>query len=90
MKGEGDKTRHAGDELRDGALESEGLCASEVLRSAPQGAVCREAHLKCFYTNTCSMRNKMDELEVLAQSRSYDIIRISEPGGMSPVAGVMQ
>jgi len=34
--------------------------------------------LKCFYTNTCSMRNKMDELEVLAQSHSYDIISISE------------
>ena len=34
--------------------------------------------MKCFYTNACSMRNKMDELEVLAQSRSYDIIGISE------------
>ena len=34
--------------------------------------------MKCFYTNTRSMRNKMDELEVLAQSHSYDIIGISE------------
>lgn len=34
-KVERDKTRHADNELRDSALESEGLCASEVLRSAP-------------------------------------------------------
>ena len=59
-------------------LESEGLCASEALQLATQGAACREAHLKCFYTNVRSTRNKMNELEVLAQSQSYDIIGISE------------
>lgn len=64
--------------LRDGMLESEGLCASEVVWSAPQGAVYNETHLKCFYANAHSMRNKLDELEVLAQSQSYNIIGISE------------
>ena len=34
--------------------------------------------MKCFYTNACSMRNKMEELEVLAQSCNYDIIDISK------------
>ena len=34
--------------------------------------------MKCFYTNAHSMRNKMEELQVLAQSRSHDIIGISE------------
>ena len=58
--------------------ESEALCASEVLRSAPQGAACNEAHLKCFYTSARSMRNKLDELEVLAQSHSYDTTGKSE------------
>ncbi|GAB0203202.1 hypothetical protein GRJ2_002785800 [Grus japonensis] len=37
-----------------------------------------EAHLKCFYTNACSMRNKQEELEALAQSQRYDVIGISE------------
>ena len=59
-------------------LESEGLCATEVLQSAPQGAVCREVHLKCFYANTHRMRNKTDKLEVLAQSYSSYIIGISK------------
>ena len=34
--------------------------------------------MKCFYTNAHNMRNKMDELQVFAQSHSYDIIGISE------------
>ena len=52
MKGKRDKTRTASDELRDGMLESEGLCVIEVLLSAPQGAACSEAHLKCKHKHT--------------------------------------
>ena len=51
---------------------------SEVLWSAPRGAGYNKVHLKCFYANACSMRNKLDELQVLAQSHSYNIIGISE------------
>lgn len=58
--------------------ESEGLCDSEVLQSDPQGAAYNEAHLKCFYTNACSMRDKLEELEVLAKSQSYNISGIRE------------
>ncbi|KAM7077755.1 LOW QUALITY PROTEIN: tetratricopeptide repeat protein 33-like [Ciconia maguari] len=56
----------------------EGRCASEVLQSVPRCAEYTGAHLKCLYTNACSMRNKQEELEALAQSQSYDIIGISE------------
>ena len=59
-------------------LESEGLCASEVLRSAPRGAAYNEVHSKCFYTSALSMRNKVNEPDVLAQSQNYHIISISE------------
>jgi len=34
--------------------------------------------LKCLYTNTHSMRNKQDELEVLVSSQSCNITGISE------------
>ncbi|GAB0186949.1 hypothetical protein GRJ2_001160200 [Grus japonensis] len=64
------------DKLQEGGPQSEGLCASKILQSAPRGAGYVEAHLKCFYTNACSMRNKQEELESLAQS--HDIIGISE------------
>lgn len=36
------------------------------------------AQLKCLYTNTCSMRNKEDELEVLVCSQKSDVIGITE------------
>lgn len=35
-------------------------------------------HLKCFYTNACSMRNKQEELEPLAHSQRFGILGISE------------
>ncbi|GAB0182550.1 hypothetical protein GRJ2_000720300 [Grus japonensis] len=68
----------AGDELWEGRPQSEGLCASKILQSAPRGAGYVEAHLKCFYTNACSMRNKREELEAFAQSQCYDATGISE------------
>ncbi|GAB0208021.1 mitochondrial enolase superfamily member 1 [Grus japonensis] len=67
-----------GDELWEGRPQSDGLCASKILQSAPRGAGYVEAHLKCFYTNARSMRNKQEELEALAQSQCYDVIGISE------------
>lgn len=52
------------------------LYASEILQSPPQDAGYNKVHLKCFYVNACSMRNKKEELEVLSQSQCYDIISI--------------
>lgn len=37
-----------------------------------------EVHWKCYYTNVLSMRNTQEQLEVLAQSQSYNILGISE------------
>lgn len=48
------------------------------LRSASQCTEYTGVHLKCLYTNACSMRNKQEELETLAQSQSYDITGINE------------
>lgn len=54
------------------------MLARPFIQSAPQGAGFSEAHLKCFYTNARSMRNKQEELEALVQFHSYDIVVISE------------
>lgn len=32
--------------------------------------------LKCIYTNSCSMGSKQEELEVIAQMKTYDIIAV--------------
>ncbi|KAJ7412607.1 hypothetical protein BTVI_45938 [Pitangus sulphuratus] len=48
------------------------------LQSAPQGVGYNEPHLKCFYTNVPSMRNKKKEIKALAQWQRFDIIGISE------------
>lgn len=55
-----------------------GLCASEILQSAPQGARYDKAHCKYFYTSAHSVLDKQEKLEVLAQSQSYSITGISE------------
>ena len=55
----------------------EGLHASEILQSAPQGAGYNEAHLKCFNTHARSMQNKQ-ELEALSQSRIYNVTEVYE------------
>jgi len=34
--------------------------------------------MKCLYTNTCSMGNKQEELEVIVLLESYDLIAITE------------
>ena len=57
---------------------SEELHASEILQTAPCGDGHHEQHLKCFCTNVCSMRNKKEQLEALAQTQRYDIIAMSE------------
>ncbi|PKU49341.1 rna-directed dna polymerase from mobile element jockey-like [Limosa lapponica baueri] len=34
--------------------------------------------LKCFYTNTCSMGHKEEELEAIVQQENYDVVTIKE------------
>lgn len=78
MKGERDKNSPASDKLWDCMLIIEGLRASETLELAPRGSGFNETHLKCFYANSCSMRNKQRELEAWAQSQNYGITGLSE------------
>ena len=63
MKGEGDKTRPAGDEPG-GAIMGLG--------------VRRGAQLKCVYTSARSMGNKQEELEAIVRQASYDLVVITE------------
>lgn len=63
--------------LNQGVALSEGA----KLMGAPmlcQGALWVQEHMKCLYTNACSVRNKRDKLEPLVLSQSYDIIGICE------------
>jgi len=64
--------------ILDSTPQSEELHASEILQSAPQGVEYNKAHLKCFYSNVHSMRNKQEELEHLAQTQSCNVIDISD------------
>jgi len=71
----------------------EGWCAHEVLRSEKEvpenshiairvslhGKAERSiAHLKCIYTNACSMGNKQKELKAIVQLENCDIVAITE------------
>ena len=38
----------------------------------------KEAQLRCLYSNAHSMGNKQEELEVIEQSESYDMVAITE------------
>jgi len=52
----------------------EGPYPSAILQSAWWGAVYNEEHLKCFYNNVRSMRNKQEETEAFTQSKNCNII----------------
>jgi len=56
----------------------EGWCSSEGFHRAPQCTEYTGAPLKCLWTNACCIRNKQEELDVLAQLQSYSIIGISK------------
>jgi len=44
----------------------------------PGKPTCWSSSLKCLYTNTHSMGNKQEELEICVQSQSHDLIAITE------------
>ncbi|XP_050786243.1 uncharacterized protein LOC127037978 isoform X1 [Gopherus flavomarginatus] len=49
------------------------------------------SYLRCMYTNARSLGNKQEELEVLAESRNYDVIGITETwwGSLHDLSTVM-
>ena len=58
------------------------LVATETPEYGQEGtratATQKEAQLRYFYTNACSMANKQDELEATVRSESYDTVAIME------------
>ncbi|KAJ7395238.1 hypothetical protein BTVI_157081 [Pitangus sulphuratus] len=78
-KEERGKTRLASDEPWDGMPKFEETSTRGIPQSASQGIGYNVPHLKCFYTNACSIRNKEEELEALASlSQRFDITGVSE------------
>ncbi|KAJ7413330.1 hypothetical protein WISP_91339 [Willisornis vidua] len=63
LKGEGIETGLFKDQPKDGK---------------PELRVQSAAHLKCMYTNACSMGNKQKELEAIVQQESFDVVAITE------------
>lgn len=59
------------------------------LHSASQCTEYTGVHFKCLYTNACSMRNKQEKLETLAQYQSYDIMAQVRFGEKNPVTGML-
>ena len=47
-------------------------------RTQKTEAIVGDTSLKCWYTNACSLVNKMSELRERVQNEVYDIIGISE------------
>ncbi|PKU43996.1 rna-directed dna polymerase from mobile element jockey-like [Limosa lapponica baueri] len=81
--GEGDTIRRAEGKPRigmawHGMLPPEGGNDNGNIYAASGSLEGSGTYLKCLYTNTCSMRNKQDELDALVSSQSYDIIDVSE------------
>lgn len=47
------------------------------------------SHLKCIYTNECSMANKQEELEAIVQQANSDLVAVRKHGGITPMMGVL-
>ncbi|XP_071886462.1 antigen WC1.1-like [Anas platyrhynchos] len=97
---EGDGLRHAvtAQEL-EGLIERALTMMGEgdktgITREVPGGTMLklREgqiSHLKCIYTNECSMANKQEELEAIVQQANSDLVAVRKHGGITPTAGVL-
>lgn len=77
-KEERDKTRLSSDEQWDGVPKLEEVSTNGTLQSASPGVGSKVPHLKCFYNDAHSMRNKQEELESLAHSQKFVIIGTGE------------
>lgn len=86
--GEGDTIRTTEIKRRDKAL-SEGGMTNGSICAALGSTTGSGAHLKCFYTNTCNMRNKQDELEALVLFWSMISLVLVGLNGMCPMTGVL-
>ena len=56
-------------------------CPGGIREGSTEKAMRPIAKLKCLYTNACSMGNKQEELETVAQLGKYDLIVITEMVG---------
>lgn len=70
LMGEGHTNRTAIRKLRVGMASPEGVNPTGNICTAPGSTEGSGVYLKCLYTNTRSMRNKEDELEVLVSFQS--------------------
>ena len=69
------------------------LVATETPEYGQEGiratATQKEAQLRYFYTNACSVANKQDELEATVRSESYDTVAIMEMWWNDSHSGVL-
>lgn len=75
--GKRDATRTAAGKPRVSVASLKGGSVTGNIYTSPRSVEGSGAYLKCLYTNTDSMRNKQDELEVSVSSQSYTSIGIS-------------
>ena len=61
-----------------GGREKPQTCPGGIREGSSEKATRPIAKLKCLYTNACSMVNKQEELETMAQVGKYDLIAIME------------
>ena len=53
-------------------------CPGSIREGSSEKATRPVANLKCLCTNPCSMGNKREELETMAQLGKYDLIAVTE------------
>lgn len=74
--GESGTIRRGEGKPRDSTALPEG--ASGSIYAVPGSTEGLGAHLKCLYTNTCSISNKQRKLEGFLRPQSYNVVGISE------------
>lgn len=55
----------------------------------PAKAACSITFLKCRYTNTVSMGNKQDKLEIRVKSQGHDALQLQRHGGIACTTGML-
>lgn len=88
-KGERDKTRLSSDEGWDGVPKLEEISTNGIPQSASLGVGYKVPHLKCFYTNARSIRNKHKRSSrPWSSPRDLTSLEKAKPGEVSAVTGV--
>ena len=77
----GDREAHGNAVTLGGGKGKSQTCPGGIREGSSDKAMRPIAKLKCLYTNACSMGNKQEELETVAQLGKYDLIVITEMVG---------